>query len=247
MRARFVVLLATALALCLAQEPPASPPAKLPELEEEPPVAVEPEAAAEPEAAPEEEAEPLEEEEEEEAPPPTIAIDAPTPKPTSAQSAPSPAAGSKASVQFMITAEMKGKLLALGYSEEDIALLQPERARVIVNNGLKRTSKLPSSWTRSPHREGPIVQAWRRVKQHSWTPAGVAGVAAGVLVASLSSRQSNFRFAAPRAVAKPVNVNLAKAKAPSSPSPLGDREPEGLWLDRQIDKVIAWVGGALRR
>ena len=107
------------------------------------------------------------------------AIDAPTAKTTSA---PSPAAASsKASVQFMITADMKEKLLALGYSEEDIAQLQPERARVIVNRGLKRTSKLPASWTRSAQRDGPIVGAWRRIKQHTTTPAGMAGLAVGGL------------------------------------------------------------------
>ena len=141
------LLLGTALALCLAQEPPASPPAKLPKVEEDPSAeAAEPAAAveaAEPEAVAEAVEPTEEEEEEEEEPEPLIAIDAPTPKSASAPS--STPSGSKASVQFMITADMKEKLLALGYSEEDIAQLQPERARVIVNRGLKRTSKLPSS------------------------------------------------------------------------------------------------------
>ena len=181
------VLLGTALALCLAPghgvttPPLAKPPKKqtLPKVEAEaaaeaaePPAeaAEELEAAAAEAVAEENEAE-LPEEEEEEAPP-MEAINAPTAK---TASAPSPAAaGSKASVQFMITADMKEKLLALGYSEEDIAQLQPERARVIVNRGLKRTSKLPASWTRSVQRDGPIVGAWRRIMQHTTTPAGMA-------------------------------------------------------------------------
>ena len=261
------VLLGTALALCLAPghgvttPPLAKPPKKqtLPKVEAEaaaeaaePPAeaAEELEAAAAEAVAEENEAE-LPEEEEEEAPP-MEAIDAPTAKTTSA---PSPAAASsKASVQFMITADMKEKLLALGYSEEDIAQLQPERARVIVNRGLKRTSKLPASWTRSAQRDGPIVGAWRRIKQHTATPAGIAGLAAGglatVLMASRKPSAGDFALAArPKANAKPVNVKADKAKAPSKmpPSPPSPPSPpppppshEGLWLDRQIDKLIAF-------
>ena len=130
---------------------------------------------------------------------------------------------------------------------------QSERVRVIVNRGLKRTSKLPSSWTRSARREGPIVQAWRRLKQHTGTPAGVAGLAAGglatVLVASLSSRpQPNFALAARPKSVKPVNVKVAMAKEPSKlppprppPRPPSSGDEEGLWLDRQIDKIVAWI------
>ena len=268
------VVLLGILALGLAQGTASSPPArlpkklpkKLPKVEEEPAAeAAEPaaEAAEEPKAAAaeavgEEEAELPEEEaelpEEEAPPPPPIAIDAPAPKTAPAPSpTPSSAAGSKASVQFMITADMKEKLLALGYSDEDIAQLQPERARVIVNRGLKRTSKLPPSWTRSARREGPIVQAWRRLKQHTGTPAGVAGLAAGglatVLVASLSGRpQPNFALAARPKAVKPINVKVRQAKAPSKmppppppPPSSSSGEQEGLWLDRQIDKVIAWI------
>eukprot|EP00964_Phaeocystis_antarctica_P049239 scaffold28547_cov57-Phaeocystis_antarctica.AAC.3 len=237
------VLLGTALALCLAPghgvttPPLAKPPKKqtLPKVEAEaaaeatePPAeaAEELEAAAAEVVAEENEAE-LPEEEEEEAPP-MEAIDAPTAKTTSA---PSPAAASsKASVQFMITADMKEKLLALGYSEEDIAQLQPERARVIVNRGLKRTSKLPASWTRSAQREGPIVGAWRRIKQHTTTPAGMAGLAAGGLATLLAARSSrpqpNFALAArPKANAKPVNAKPAKAEAPSKAAPAPPSSP----------------------
>ena len=263
------VLLGTALALCLApghsvSTPPlAKPPKKqtLPKVEAEAVAEAAQEAAEEPEAAaaeavaeeteaelPEEE---VEEEEEEVAAPP-IAIDAPTAK---TASAPSPAAaGSKASVQFMITADMKEKLLALGYSEEDIAQLQPERARVIVNRGLKRTSKLPASWTRSAQRDGPIVGAWRRIKQHTTTPAGMAGLAAGGLATLLAARSSrpqpNFALAArPKANAKPANAKAAKAEAPSKAAPAPPSSPsppssppthKGLWLDVQIDKLIAF-------
>ena len=134
-------------------------------------------------AGPEVNEEEAEEEAAEEVAAEPIAVDAPSAKPASA---PSPAAaGSKASVQFMITGEMKEKLRALGYSEDDIAQLQPERARVIVTRGLKRTSKLPASWTRSAQRDGPIVAAWRRIKQHTTTPAGMAGLAAGGLATVL--------------------------------------------------------------
>lgn len=255
------MLLGTALALCLTPghsvttPPPAKPPKKqtLPKVEAEaaaevaePPAeaAEEPEAAA-PEAVAEETEAELPEEEEEEVAAEPIAIDAPTAK---TASAPSPAAsGSKASVQFMITADMKEKLLALGYSEEDIAQLQPERARVIVNRGLKRTSKLPASWTRSAQRDGPIVGAWRRIKQHTATPAGLAGLAAGglatVLMASRKPSAGDFALASrPKANAKPVNVKVEKAKAPSKMPPPSPSPPshEGLWLDRQIDKLIAF-------
>lgn len=218
------VLLGVALALCLAPghsvttPPVAKPPKKqtLPKVEAEAaaeaapeePVAEAAEEAAAAEAVAEESAgevpevkeeEPEAEEAEEVAAEP-IAVEAP---PAKTASAPSPAAaGSKASVQIMITAEMKEKLLALGYSEDDIAQLQPERARVIVNRGLKRTSKLPASWTRSAQRDGPIVEAWRRIKQHTTTPAGIAGLAAGglatALMASRKPAAADFALASRR-------------------------------------------------
>lgn len=278
------VLLGVALALCLAPGHSVTTPpvAKLPKKQTLP--KVEAEAAAE--AAPEEPAaeaaeeaeaaaaeavteqsageasevneEEAEEEVAEEVAAEPIAIDAP---PAKTASAPSPAAaGSKASVQFMITAEMKEKLLALGYSEDDIAQLQPERARVIVNRGLKRTSKLPASWTRSAQRDGPIVEAWRRIKHHTTTPAGMAGLAAGglatVLMASRKPAAPDFALAArrPKASAKPVSAKAEKAQAPSKapppPPPSTPSTPpshKGLWLDRQIDKIIAFFAGVMRR
>lgn len=274
------VLLGAALALCLAPghgvttPPVAKPPKKqtLPKVEAEAAAEAAPEepaaeAAEEAEAAaaeavaeesageaPEVNEEEAEEEAAEEVAAEPIAVDAPSAK---TASAPSPAAaGSKASVQFMITGDMKEKLRALGYSEDDIAQLQPERARVIVNRGLKRTSKLPASWTRSAQRDGPIVEAWRRIKQHTTTPAGMAGLAAGglatVLMASRKPAAPDFALAArPKAGAKPVSAKAEKAQAPSKapppPPPSTPPSHKGLWLDRQIDKLIAFFAGVMRR
>ena len=54
-----------------------------------------------------------------------------------------------AQMQAMITNAMRANLTGLGYSREDIESLVPERARVIVDHGIRRPSSLPPEWTRS--------------------------------------------------------------------------------------------------
>ena len=266
MVAKRLILLAALLlaAQCLAQDTPASPPAA-PEAEEAASEAAEPEAA--------EGAEELDESEQvEEAepplpppppPPPPSPPQLPTPAATPAASpAPPTSTPGSASVQFMITAEMKSKLLALGYSEADVEQLQPERARIIVDKGLKRASTLPASWTKSAKRDGPVVQAWKRVKKVGQTPAGAAGLAASALatvaVAALSSRgPGDFALASRPKVAKaarlqPVKVKAQKAEAPpavesDAPAKKLSYNPDDLWLDQQIDKFIAFLAGLFGR
>jgi len=247
-----LLLLAAVLALSLAQEtPPASPPAAP---EEEPELEA---TEAVVDDSIEEDAEEPGELDEPEPPPPTPTPPPTPPPPTLPKPSPSPATSTRgsASVQFMVTAEMKAKLLELGYTEADIESLQPERARVIVERGLKRTSTNPASWTRQAKRDGPVVPAWRRLK----TPTGAAGLAVSALatlaVASLSSRpQPNFALA-PRgkigkaASVQPVKVRAAKARA-AAVAPLPPPPPStdsDLWLDRQIDKLVAFLAGMFRR
>lgn len=56
---------------------------------------------------------------------------------------------STASVQFMITNSMKAELSNLGYSVRDIASLEPERARAIIDRKIQRPSQgMPQSWSR---------------------------------------------------------------------------------------------------
>ena len=54
-----------------------------------------------------------------------------------------------ASVQFMITSGMRLSLQELGYSDADIDALVPERAAVIIDNGIRcPTQGVPTSWKR---------------------------------------------------------------------------------------------------
>jgi hypothetical protein len=54
-----------------------------------------------------------------------------------------------ASVQFMITNDMRQALQGLGYSDADIDALVPERAAVIIDNGIACPARgVPSSWKR---------------------------------------------------------------------------------------------------
>lgn len=62
--------------------------------------------------------------------------------------APAPPA-QDAGVQFMVTNKMKAQLEALGYLEEEIAQLQPERAAAIIARSIARPSRgVPKTWMR---------------------------------------------------------------------------------------------------
>lgn len=75
--------------------------------------------------------------------------------------APSALAQGTASVQFMITQRMRGSLSMLGYSEDDINQLQPDRAAAIISRRIKRPSSgMPASWTRDHVR--PVKARLRR-------------------------------------------------------------------------------------
>ena len=84
-----------------------------------------------------------------------------------AQNRPAVRPGS-ASVQFMITQQMKQELRELGYTESDISSLSPERARAILDNQITRPQQgMPSSWARkSGRRKGlfsKLVDGTRQV------------------------------------------------------------------------------------
>ena len=54
-----------------------------------------------------------------------------------------------ASVQFMITNSMKMSLMELGYSSQEIASLDPQRAAAIIEHNIRRTSQgVPKAWMR---------------------------------------------------------------------------------------------------
>lgn len=77
----------------------------------------------------------------------------PASEPAQAAQSPMPsstAPAGAASVQFMITNQMKLQLRELGYSDIEIRSLAPERARAIITHGLRRSSKgVPKKWQRS--------------------------------------------------------------------------------------------------
>lgn len=193
-----------------------------------------------------------EEEAEEEA---AAAEEEPAPLPASSGT-PSPPSTSSASVQFMITAEMKQSLTALGYSAEDIAALQPERAKAIIENGLKRTSKLPGSWTRGAEKPMPVVAAWRSVKRGLSSPVGMGlsvGLSTMAIVAASMSKGSQPMMAPRTKVTKavpPPRVQAVKPAAPTTVEQIVDIKPpssDELWLDQQIDKLILFLKAVFRR
>lgn len=153
-------------------------------------------------ATPEPIAEPAEEEEEASEEPvaeAAPAIEQPTSPPPPPTPPPQATADGSASVQFMITTEMKQKLRALGYSEDDMDQLKPDRARVIIDRALRRTSKLPASWTREAKRMAPIVEVWRSVKRSALAnPAGAGAAGFGALAAVSVSCTPPARPSAPR-------------------------------------------------
>jgi hypothetical protein len=71
-----------------------------------------------------------------------------------------------ASVQFMITNAMAGKLRELGYTSAEISSLAPDRAAAIIDNGIHRPSQgIPKNWVRGGNSASPmrgVVGALRR-------------------------------------------------------------------------------------
>ena len=94
-----------------------------------------------------------------------------------------------ASVQFMVTNAMAESLRELGYSEADIAAVNPERAAAIIaNNIMCPSSGLPEAWKRGAKvgrggkRQNPLV----RVVQ------GLARAAAGSLAVAVALHYSGM-------------------------------------------------------
>ena len=94
---------------------------------------------------------------------PTEAL--PAPSVQKARTAPRPAAAQPdartAKVQFVITQDMRARLLELGYGEADLgtrpASLTAERAAAIIQAGIRRPAReLPSHWTRAGQQQSKL-------------------------------------------------------------------------------------------
>ena len=94
---------------------------------------------------------------------PTEAL--PAPSVQKARTAPRPAAAQPdartAKVQFVITQDMRARLLELGYGEADLgtrpASLTAERAAAIIQAGIRRPAReLPRHWTRAGQQQSKL-------------------------------------------------------------------------------------------
>ena len=218
---RVLLLLAVVVA---AQEP--SPPA------------TEVEAAAEVAADAESDGVAVEEEISEEE-----AIEEPVEAEAEMEAAPPPAASNKASMQWVVTAKMRARLGELGYSEDEVAALDPQRASAIIKHAIARPSKgVPAGWNRGARKSGgnPVRSA---VLAGRSMLAKVGGVPNPVLVpavlilgglGALKTLGGGGGAVASAAVAAALSDPVDEPPDTGA-APVSDE----LWLDRQIDKLIA--------
>ena len=170
---------------------------------------------------------------------PTEALDAP------GEAAPAASSGGSsrdtAEVQFMITNKMKAQLSELGYTDDETEQLAPERARAIIEKSIRRPrAGVPAAWNRGAKKPPMLGRQLLAIRSRgaalvskAKAKGGLAGlvclVGAGATAAAVLSKQGGVSA---ESVARTVEEILDDAD---------DETPqeEGLWLDRQYDKLVA--------
>lgn len=238
---RTLVLIALVALVTIAhgqEEPDDKPPAAEPEADTDAAAEVETvpaEAAAEAAAAEEvvEEAAAAEAVEE--------AVDEPAE--TLPPSAPA-ASGSKASVQWVATQKMRAQLTKLGYSEAEIAKLDAERAAAIIRRSISRPQQgVPTGWNRKVRSRSAVGLGHSLLatvsKPFQQAPGGPLAASAVVLtsVASVVAVGLTRGGGGSSKLVERVVAPEPEAEAISAPA------SDELWLDRQIDKLIAFLKG----
>jgi len=142
-----------------------------------------------------------------------------------------------ASVQWVVTAKMKAQLTKLGYSSAEIGQLDAERAAAIIRRSISRPSKgVPAGWNRGAKR--PAVLGLSRSllasarKITSALPGGPAGPAVALVgvVGAVAFGRGGGEIVQRAPVPMPVEEEAVIEEA-----------SDELWLDRQIDKLIAFL------
>jgi len=154
-----------------------------------------------------------------------------------------PAASNKASMQWVVTAKMRSQLSKLGYSSAEVSALEPERAAAIIKHSISRpASGVPGSWKRSGRKASgsPMRSAVRAIgKPFAAMPATVLAPAAVLLLGGLGGSMIGKGKKSSKTVAAALSAPVAEP----APLPVSDE----LWLDRQIDKLIAVIKVLLGR
>ena len=154
---------------------------------------------------------------------------------------PPPPAG-PASVQWVVTQKMRMQLSKLGYSQEEIGKLDPERAAAIIRRGITRPARgVPGGWSKGVQQQGSkgIRSA---VGLGQSLLAKTKGVPGGPIAPAVALALGALTLVLKRGGGGP-NVLVKRAVGPSVTEPLLEKSntSDELWLDRQIDRLIAFL------
>ena len=154
---------------------------------------------------------------------------------------PPPPAG-PASVQWVVTQKMRMQLSKLGYSQEEIGKLDPERAAAIIRRGITRPARgVPGGWSKGVQQKGSrgIRSA---VGLGQSLLAKTKGVPGGPIAPAVALALGALTLVLKRG-GSGSSVLVKRAMAPSVPEPLFEERnnSDELWLDRQIDRLIAFL------
>ena len=154
---------------------------------------------------------------------------------------PPPPAG-PASVQWVVTQKMRMQLSKLGYSQEEIGKLDPERAAAIIRRGITRPARgVPGGWSKGVQQQGSkgIRSA---VGLGQSLLAKTKGVPGGPIAPAVALALGALTLVLKRGGGGP-SVLVKRAVGPSVTEPLFEKSntSDELWLDRQIDRLIAFL------
>ena len=154
---------------------------------------------------------------------------------------PPPPAG-PASVQWVVTQKMRMQLSKLGYSQEEIGKLDPERAAAIIRRGITRPARgVPGGWSKGVQQQGSkgIRSA---VGLGQSLLAKTKGVPGGPIAPAVALALGALTLVLKRGGGGP-SVLVKRAVGPSVTEPLLEKSntSDELWLDRQIDRLIAFL------
>ena len=132
-------------------------------------------------------------------------------------------------MQFMVTQRMKAELAALGYSEAEAQILDPQRAAAIIEHSIRRPSRgVPASWNRAAAAPGPRGAA---------AAAGAPAPVPGPLPAGGSTTGGTHRFGPHR----PGPGSAASHVRLPMPAPASFPFPQ-LFIDRRVGGCVSGLG-----
>jgi hypothetical protein len=169
---------------------------------------------------------------------PEVVEDSPPP---AADQEPAEPEDESASMQFMVTNEMRAQLEKLGYKSAEIDELNAERAAAIIaRNIAKPRAGVPPTWNRQA-RVKPLRGLMGRITPGKMTSGGGAALA-GSLVAAIGALAVGMLGRgvkpAPLPILEEVIATPDDGFVPSDAS---------MWLDRLIDDTILRIKLALKR